>query len=439
MQKNSIDEDLPEQASLNNKPVAYQANYLALANRKREFIDSISLNSEKIPKALTYNDFSFIFNYTLNKTLNNQEFETDTILGLTKLSENEDFAKSLNYAVSSRLNYSARINEAYSYIYSLENADISDAGFYYLVHGLWLLDQQAYAKAAEHFRKAANLKMSKAKTYEAIALILDERLYEAAQVYNKQVETESIAESYLDKDPLYQFLQGNTQKLPDSFLYLWLRTNPSLQPNEKDSIKNHIKDSPFFALFSLKESEDDIINGNYADAKEALTSLNIPAEEEGLLIYQNNLIAALAALSNDQELVQLVEKSTLSVYPYNYKFLWKSFLEIEKGNQDKAEELIVAFGRQNAFFEVGVLFASQYLNGKDEMEKAYEILVEASRLNPNSVEILKSYTLQALRLNLVSYAEDAYEELGSLLSTEEWTEFSEKYQEIAKEMDEIPW
>jgi tetratricopeptide (TPR) repeat protein len=437
--KNSIDEELPEQASLNNKSVAYQANYLALANRKREFIDSISLNSEKIPETLTYNDFSFIFNYTLNKTLNNQVFEADTLLGLTKLSQNEDFAKSLNYAISARLNYSAKINEAYGYIYSLENADISDAGFYYLVHGFWLLDQKAYTKAAEHFKKAADLKMSKAKTYETIALILDERLYEAAQVYNKHVVSESIAADYLNQDPLYQFLQGNTQKLPDSFLYLWLRTNSSLQQKEKDSLENRIKDSPFFTLLNLKESEDHIIKGNYSDAKEILTKLNIPTQEEGLLIYQNNLIAALVALSKDDELVELVEKSSLSIYPYNYKLLWDCFQEMKQDNQDKAIEMIEELGKQNAFFEAGVLLASQYLNGQDETEKAYEILVEASRLNPNSVEILKSYTLQALRLNLVSYAEDAYEELGSLLSTEEWTKFSEKYQEIAKELNERPW
>ncbi|WMN13026.1 hypothetical protein QYS49_35375 [Marivirga salinae] len=437
--KNSIDEDLPEQAALNNKSVAFQANYLALANRKREFIDSVSLDAEKIPETLTYNDFSFIFNYTLNKTLNNQEFEADTILGLTRLSQNEDFAKSLKYAAASRLNYSAKINEAYSYIYSLENADISDAGFYYLLHGLWLLDQKAYTMASEHFKKAADLKMSKAKTYQAIALILDERLYEAAQVYNNQVESESIAVGYLDQDPLYQFLQGNTQKLPDSFLYLWLRTNSSLQSDEIDSIRNNIKGSPFLTLLSLKEAEDDIIKANYSAAKSKLTNLSIPAQEKGLNIYQNNLIAALAALSDDQQLADLVEQSTLSTYPYNYKFLWKSFLEIRNDSEDKATEMALELGRGNAFFEAGVIFASQHLNAQNDLDKAYEILVEASRLNPNSIELLKAYALQALRLNLLSYATDAYEELGNLLSAEEWEEFSQDYQEIAKEMDERPW
>lgn len=437
--KNSIDEDLPAQAKLNNESVAFQANYLALANRKREFIDSISLDAEKIPEALTYNDFSFIFNYTLNKTLNNQEFEADTILGLAKLSQNEDFAKSLKYAASSRLNYSSQINEAYSYIYSLENADISDAGFYYLVHGLWLLDQKAYTKAAEHFKKAADLKMSKAKTYQAIALILDEKLYEAAQVYNNQIESESIADGYLDQDPLYQFLQGNTQKLPDSFLYLWLRTNSSLQSDETDSIRNNMKGSPFLSLLILKEAENDIIKANYNHAKSKLTNLSIPDQEKGLNIYQNNLVAALAALSNDHALTEVVNSSSLSVYPYNYKALWESFTEINNGDIDKVNENVFELGRANAFFEAGVIFASQYFNKRNDYDKGYEILVEASRLNPNSIELLKAYTLQALRLNLPSYAADAYDELASLLSTEEWEVFSQEYEEIAKGMDERPW
>ncbi|MGM0580899.1 MAG: tetratricopeptide repeat protein [Bacteroidota bacterium] len=437
--KNAIDEDLPKQAVLNNKSVAFQANYLALANRKREYIDSIKLDAEKIPETLTYNDFSFIFNYTLNKTLDNQEFDADTIMGLSKLSQNEDFAKSLKYAASTRLNYSANINQAYSYIYSLENADISDAGFYYLVHGLWLLDQKAYTKATEHFKKAAELKMSKAKTYQSIALILDEKLFEAAQLYNKHVESESIAESYLEQDPLYQFLQGNTQKLPDSFIYLWLKTNSSLQSEEKDSIKNNIKDSPFFTLLSLNEAESDIISGNFNSAKEKLKNLNLPSQEEGLRKYCNNLRAALAVISNDQELTELVDESSLSVYPYNYKGLWGSFMKIKNGDKDQASTLAWELGKANAFFEIGVMFASHYFNEQDELEKSYEILVEASRLNPNSTELLKAYTLQALRLNLPSYAEDAYQELSSLLSAEEWEEFSKEYQEIKEKMDDSPW
>lgn len=437
--KNSIDEELPDQATLSDKSMAFQANYLALANRKRKFIDSIGLDARKIPETLTYNDFSFIFNYTLNKTLSNKEFDADTILGLTRLSQNEDFAKSLSYAASARLNYSSQINEAYSYIYSLENADISDAGFYYLVHGLWLLDQKAYAKATDHFKKAADLKMSKAKTYQTIALILDQRLYEAAQVYNKQIEAESISDNYLDQDPLYQFLQGNTDKLPDSFLYLWLRTNSSVQSKEKDSIKNILKDSPFLTLLNLKEAEDGIVKGNYKDAKAILTNLSINDLEKGLNIYQNNLFAALAALSDDQQIAELVEKSSLSIYPYNYKALWEAYLESKKDDHDIALEIVEEFGKQNAFFEAGVIFSSQYLNKQTDFDKSYEILVEASRLNPNSVELLKSYTLQALRLNLISYAADAYEELGSLLSKEEWEEFSKKYQELAKEIDERPW
>ncbi len=437
--KNAIDEELPEQATLNDRSVAFQANYLALANRKREFVDSIRLDSEKIPKTLTYNDFSFIFNYTLNKTLNNQEFEADTILGLSKISQNEDFAKSLEYAAASRLNYSSQINEAYSYIYSLENADISDAGFYYLVHGLWLMDQKAYSKAYEHFIKAADLKMSKATTYQTIALILDERLYEAAQVYTNQVESESISEVYLNQDPLYQFLQGNVQELPESFLYLWLRTNSSLQPEERDSIKNSMKDSPFLALFKLKEAEDEINKGNFSDAKNKLTNLSVPTEEEGLRIYHNNLKAALAALSNDQQLSESVEYESLSVYPYNYKLLWESYLATKTENEDKRNNMMLKLGKGNAFFEAGVIFTSQYFNKKNDLEKAYEILVEASRLNPNSINILKAYTLQALRLNLLSYAADAYEELGSSLSNQEWEEFSKEYQKLAEEVKERPW
>lgn len=437
--KNGIDEELPKQSSLNGKSVAYQANYLALANRKRAFIDSIDLEATKIPEILTYNDFSFIFNLTLNKSINYKDFKSDTINWLTQISENKDFVKSLKYASSLRLNYAGKINDAFNLIYELENDDISDAGFYYLLHGLWLMEQKEYSEAAKHFNKAADLKMSKANTYRTIALIMDERLFEAGQVYEKQLQAQSISSDLLQNDPLYQFLQGEPSALPDSFKYLWLITNNSLQKEERDSIEIELKGSPFFTLLKLNEIEEKIIRGDVENVKEYLVGMEIPQRERGLIIYKNNLTALIAAITQDKELGSLVKESELLKYPYHYQLVWDAYKQKENGETEDLNFTMARLGHENAFFESAVLLSANYFRNQEKPEKAYEILVEASRLNSSSTELLKAYTLQALRLNLRSYAEESYMELEKLLGIEEWEKFSQEYERIKEEVEQIPW
>lgn len=437
--KNGIDEDLPEQSTLNGSNIAYQANYLALANRKRAFIDSIDLKASEIPQLLTYNDFSFIFNFTLNKSIDHQDFKSDTINWLGQISENKDFDKSLKYASSTRLNYAGKINEAYSLIYGLENDNISDAGFYYLLHGLWLMEQKAYSDAAEHFSEAADLKMSKANTYRAIALILDERLFEAAQVYDKQLDAQSISPDLLQNDPLYQFLQGNSSELPDSFKYLWLKTNNSLQKEDRDSITASLEGSPFYHLLMLNSVEKSIISSDFEQAKAKLVEIEIPQEERGLIIYQNHLTALLVALTNDTELSNRVNEADLRKYPQNYQLVWDAYKNMGNGDNEDLNILMEKLGHENAFFESAILLSAKFFNDNDNPEKAYEILVEASRLNSTSTELLKAYTLQALRLNMKSYAEDSFEELASLLTTDEWEEFSNQYEALKQEVEQEPW
>lgn len=435
--KKGIDEELPHQSSLSEGSVAYQANYLALANRKREFVDSIKLEATKIPEILTYNDFSFIFNYSMNRSLDNRAFKSDTIRWLGRFSENETFNKSLKYATAYRLNYSGKIKDAYSDIYELENENISDAGFYYLLHGMWLMEQKAYAEAAEHFAEAADLKMSKASTYRTIALILDERLFEAAQVYDKQLESESISPELLQNDPLYQFLRAKPAQLPDNFKYLWLKTNSSLQADERDSMENELQKSPFLSLLKLDRVEKLIKKGEKQEAKALLLNINLPDKEKGLIIYRNNLLALLATISGDEELAKQVDDSKLLQYPYNYQLVWEAFQK--RDNLNMLDSVMERLGTENPYFESAILLSANYFNEQGNQDKAYEVLVESSRLNTGSTDLLKAYALQAISMNLSSYAEKAYNDLAKQLTLEEWEEFAQTYETIQEEVEQTPW
>jgi hypothetical protein len=212
-----------------------------------------------------------------------------------------------------------------------------------------------------------------------------------------------------------------------------------LLDDERDSIKKELGNSPFLNLLKLNRVEENIKEGDFDQAKQILGSLEISKEEEGLKIYENNMTALLFAFTRDKNLFKQVDESVLPQYPYNYDLLWEASKAIEEESKSNANELMERLGRENSFFESGIIYSANYFLDQNQLDKSYEILVEASRLNSNSTEILKAYTLQALRMNLKSYASDSYNELSSLLGSEEWEEFSKKYESLLGEMEQMPW
>ncbi len=437
--KNGIDEDLPDWEKVANSSVPLKANYYALANKKRVINNQFELNSSNYSPYLTYNDFSFLYNYSMNKTLNHEEMQDDSLSWLNSFVENEPFNKSINFAIANRKNYSGDIKSAYSYVYELENADISDAGFYFLTHGLWLYEQGAYNLAVEKFQKAEQLKMSKAITFKIIALIRAGRLFEAARAFEAQFNEDLVDSNILSQDPLFQFLKGNVEELPENFLYLWLQTNASIQPAQKDSILNKLNNSPFLKLRQLDNVQELITFNENEQALEKLTKIKIDKDEIALKIYENNLNAFLVAKLNKRGSVSEVDMEKLSIYPRNYKLLFEAYKATLDQDSVYTDKLMWELGNQNMFFEESVIFASNYFNERNKKDKAYEILVEAVRLNENSVRLLKSYILQAAQLNLVSYAEDSLSELAILMNESSFEKFKILYEKIKVEVASKPW
>lgn len=437
--KNKVDEEVPSEINLAEKSVPYQANYIALANQKRLFIEDFKLNTAEINPLLGYNDFSLLFNYTLNKSLVHKPFEQDTITWLARISENEDFYKSINYAVAVRQNYAGGQKEAFSKIYELENSEISDAGFYYLTHGMWLYEQGAYALAEEKFQQAERLKVSGASTFRVINLIKAGRLYEAAKHYQNQFEGNVVDQAVLVQDPLYQFLQGNTAELPASFLYLWLSSNESLQAQDKDSLISRLEGSPFLKLYQLNKVEEMLNNSELSEAWTLLNSIQIASEEKGLQELKGDLQALLMVKMDKEAELDQIKAENLSVYPKNYKLLFDAHMAKLSDDSLKADKLMWRLGDENVFFENGVIIAADYFRKQGEQEKAYDILVEAARLNVNNALILKEYTLQALRMNLNTYASESLEELRMLLTNEEFENFEKTYEEIKVNNNEEEW
>jgi Flp pilus assembly protein TadD len=434
--KNKVAEELPALAEVENGSIPLKANYLALSNLYKSNVGQ-DLFIAPVDSQLTYNDFSLLFNQVGNSSLVNQEYAT-RLKRYTEFKGNKTFQKSLKYVEALSKNFAGKQKEAYSLIFDLQNAEISDAGFYYLVQGFWLMDQGAYDQAVEKFERAEKLKMSKAVTYKVLALIKAGRLFEAANYYQKQFEGNTVNQEVLDDDPLYQFLQAKTTDLPPNFLYLWLQTNASLTSEERAEVEKRLEGTFFEKLILLEKADELIKVKAYQQALVELNNVEVSKTDSALFQYKNNLLLAIGALQSKPDLIQRVDTSELSVYPYNYKLMRQAFLAKANSSAD-VDSLMYKLGSENVFFENGIQLACDHFIASNNNDKAYDVLVDAARLNPESTIILKAYTLQALRMNMNSYAADALDDLEMLLSERDFTVFKEKYDKLRDQKAAEGW
>ena len=106
---------------------------------------------------------------------------------------------------------------------------------------------------------------------------------------------------------------------------------------------------------------------------------------------------------------------------------------------DLSPEELTSIGQQNAFNETLVLAAVAELGERDSLMSAYEILVEATELNPYSTNLLKNYILSAVDWNLEEYATQSLQRLESLVSTEDFSNFNEEVARRRQAAAEEQW
>lgn len=103
-----------------------------------------------------------------------------------------------------------------------------------------------------------------------------------------------------------------------------------------------------------------------------------------------------------------------------------------------SDEELIELGRMNAFHVSQVIAVVDELNRR-ETSGGYELLVDATEINPYSTELLQKYTLVALNWNLLDYAEQTLTKLKELLTAKEYESFVNEYQIRKEEIENESW
>ncbi|MEQ9468639.1 MAG: hypothetical protein RLN88_14615 [Ekhidna sp.] len=99
---------------------------------------------------------------------------------------------------------------------------------------------------------------------------------------------------------------------------------------------------------------------------------------------------------------------------------------------------LLSLGRKNAFHEAQVIAVADELERR-EASGGYELLVDATEINPYSTPLLKKYVLVALDWNLLAYADQTLKRLQELLSKEEFEAFQKQYNQAKSVMEQEGW
>ena len=121
----------------------------------------------------------------------------------------------------------------------------------------------------------------------------------------------------------------------------------------------------------------------------------------------------------------------------DYEIPQKTSLRVPALDTISDDELI-ELGRMNAFHVSQVIAVVDELNRR-EASGGYELLVDATEINPYSTELLKKYALVALNWNLINYSEQTLNQLKGLLTVEEYKSFEGEYQARKEELENDVW
>ena len=105
-------------------------------------------------------------------------------------------------------------------------------------------------------------------------------------------------------------------------------------------------------------------------------------------------------------------------------------------NMDDTE--LISIASKNAFDEQSVIATVKLLEMRGNLE-SYNIILEATEINPYSSDLLMAYAIIALRQNLTSYAEAVFPRIRALVDASVYQQFIGEFDALKAELQDEVW
>ncbi|MEM1408511.1 MAG: hypothetical protein AAGG59_17135 [Bacteroidota bacterium] len=418
-------------------PISVNNNYV-LYNNSLKALELPYLAEDTVLKFL---DASILFNRSFNHLYSEDSLNTEEIFELANKPYNAGARERLEYVACLNLYKNKNVNKAFRELNWLANGSITNSGKFFNLIGTWALDQEAPDVAVQYFEWAENKDWSEASFNKAIALSENGRILEAIESWeqiekSQDEEAQEIARTML---AILRMDLSNFDQLNDDQKYLVIRyrllsRDITLCKNLASTISNANYRAQAYLDMCKKLWKDDAID----------LAISLYQELGGLEItdrrlYEETQWFELRMLAFSKKVRLLAEKINQGIVFDNEHILEKHFytglLMEASGDTTAARENYQFIAYMNPFFEEAVIHSAEFTSLRDGFE-AYDILLSALEINPNSIKLLKAFIIQCAKVELNTYAENSLDDLSRLISATEFSKFKQEYEELVKQVVE---
>lgn len=391
-------------------------------------------NTNGLQKARSAEQFAFINNLALNQMGTTDSSARALIEQFEKPDSASFFRFKTQYLKASHLYYSGKVYEGIQMLASIPI--IQESGNYNTILGLWLMEQRAFNLAQSYFDQAIKLGNRRAQFYKAIALLEAEKFEEAIPLWlliKNVPEQESGIIQFADQ--VLKVFKDSLDLSTDLDKYNFLRYKKSVLTPETISRVLESFENPIFSVQAKQDLAIYYLEKQAVDQAEKILKTIDPQQVPDPDVQSQYHYARLRLLLAQKKYQEILNDQSDLIFPYNQFALYPRARALDALGNNKASKQAYAKAISGApYLEPLVLSAADfYLKKEKDPQKAYDILVNAVRSNPNSIPILKAYALISPVLGLDYYAEDALKEIEKLSSAEDYQAFLETYQKSINE------
>lgn len=422
-----------EEYDIEQAPVAIN-NSLVLRN-KLAIPSTAGFDSND--STLSYLEASLLYNVAFNYLFKEDSLDTWPLLQYSMLPQNQNHREKLQLARALNLEKNRDINQAFRQLNWVANSSQLKSGEYFNLLGLWALKYDAPYVAKDYFKWAVDRNIKTSRLNHAIALTESGDLYNAIGLWQKLL---------LEKDRNVQMLASNLLEVlswtpnmleDDQQRYLYLRYRTSyLDTTQFNQIIDQINSDDYKAkaIFNMskklwRKDESELAINLFSK----LTDLKISDEElfNDIQWFELKMLAAQGNIRGlAQKINQGVEFDNAHIVE---KHFYTGLLNEASGDNLNARKHYELIAYKNPFFPESVIAAANFLGASDKFE-AYNILLSAIEINPESVRLLKAYILQCARIENENYAEHSLETLKALITPDAYRSFESEYQVLLKQV-----
>jgi hypothetical protein len=384
--------------------------------------------------ALTRERFAYLFNHTLHHKRTADSSLAKLISGLESIERNAIFSEDLRLAQAVYEYYANDRAKGLDMLNLLVAGKPSRGIYFNKLLGLWLLQQDIFAGAAEHFKAAADLGDSTSLPNYAIALSEAGQWPEALAAWSSlgpqadeemkttAVQMQAIGQAILSGQPAPA--ATNLDDAGKALLVHFSKDVPLPQ------VAANIATAEYRVRALAGLAEQYIRQDSLVKARQALET----ASRAGRL--EEEMQARLRAIH--LHLLHVQEDSTARLaaidsvnVPQEYgdeKLFWKARSYEKTGQYARAAQYYSQALKRLPADPVVVDFAVNFYNtAQKNPDRAYQVSLTALQLNPLSAELLKTYILQCLEVRLLTYAEESLDKLQYLTDAAGYQSFLQVY------------